>query len=57
MDFQKPYIECWLRFIGFTDLRPVVVEPTLGAPEQAARARTQAREAAATVGAVWPSSI
>jgi FMN-dependent NADH-azoreductase len=50
MDFQKPYIECWLRFIGFTDLRPVVVEPSLAAPEQVARSRTQALEAAASLG-------
>ena len=28
MDFQKPYFEAWLKFIGFTDIRPVVVEPT-----------------------------
>tara|TARA_B100000686_G_scaffold204113_1_gene210882 strand:+ start:7680 stop:8309 length:630 start_codon:yes stop_codon:yes gene_type:complete len=29
MDFQKPYIETWLRFIGFADIRPVVIEPTM----------------------------
>lgn len=33
MDFQKPYFEAWLRFIGFTDIRPVVVEPTMKGEE------------------------
>jgi FMN-dependent NADH-azoreductase len=49
MDMQKPYVEMWLRFIGFTDIRPLVVEPTLGTPDQAARARAQATEAAARI--------
>ncbi len=29
MDFQKPYLESWLRFIGFSDIRSVLIEPTL----------------------------
>jgi len=29
-DFQKPYLECALGFMGITDVRSVVVEPTLG---------------------------
>lgn len=29
MDFQKSYFEMLLKFIGFTDIRPVVVDPTL----------------------------
>lgn len=29
MDFQKPYVELWLGFIGFTDIHPIVIEPTL----------------------------
>lgn len=33
MDFQKPYVEMWLGFIGFTDIRPILIEPTLTAPE------------------------
>lgn len=33
MDFQKPYFEVWLKFIGFTDIRPVVVEPTMKGQE------------------------
>lgn len=49
MDLQKPYVETWLRFIGFTDLRSVVIEPTLGAPEQSDRVKAQATEAAAAM--------
>ena len=33
MDFQKPYFEVWLKFVGFTDIRPVVVEPTMKGQE------------------------
>ena len=33
LDFQKPYVEMWLGFIGFSDIRPIVIEPTLSAPE------------------------
>lgn len=28
-DFQKPYFDAWLRFIGITDIRSVIVEKTL----------------------------
>lgn len=42
-DLQKRYLELILGFIGFTDVRSVIVEPTLqGGPEVA----TQKREAA-----------
>tara|TARA_B100000686_G_scaffold350856_1_gene447963 strand:+ start:50 stop:679 length:630 start_codon:yes stop_codon:yes gene_type:complete len=34
MDFQKPYIETWLRFIGFADIRPIVIEPTMKGQEK-----------------------
>jgi len=52
MDFQKPYLETILRFIGFTDLRWIVVEPTLAGGEEAAeRKRAQAIEAARTLAA------
>jgi FMN-dependent NADH-azoreductase len=29
LDFQKRYLECALRFIGFTDLRSIIIEGTL----------------------------
>ena len=28
-DFERPYLETWLRFIGFTDIRSITVAPTL----------------------------
>ncbi len=33
MDYQKPYFEMLLGFIGFIDIHPIVVEPTLSTPE------------------------
>ncbi len=47
MDFQKSYTELLLGFIGFTDVESIVIEPTLGVPddvaavEQAAIAKAQ----------------
>ena len=42
-DLQKRYIETIFAFMGFTDIRPVIVEPTLAAgPEGAAAARERA---------------
>jgi FMN-dependent NADH-azoreductase len=46
MDMQKPYVEMWLRFIGFTDVRSVVIEPTLAAPEQVSQTKAKAIDAA-----------
>jgi hypothetical protein len=31
-DFQKPYMEMWLRFIGITDVTSITVQKTLAAP-------------------------
>jgi len=50
-DFQKSYLELILRYIGLTDIRSVVVEPTLAeGPEAAAQNKaatiTAAREMA-----------
>jgi FMN-dependent NADH-azoreductase len=37
-DFQKPYLECALRFIGFTKIDCVLIEPTMAeGPDAAAR--------------------
>jgi FMN-dependent NADH-azoreductase len=33
MDHQQPYVEQMLAFLGFTDVHPVVIEPTLAAAE------------------------
>lgn len=47
LDFQKPYIERILRFIGFEDIRSLVVEPTLmGGPDTAVRKKQEAIETA-----------
>jgi len=47
MDFQRPYLEAVLRFIGFTQIETLVVEPTLAAgPEAAAKTLAQAIAAA-----------
>jgi len=52
MDFQRPYLEMIFRFIGFDDVRTVVIEPTLmGGPEAAERARSSALARAAELGA------
>lgn len=54
-DFQRPYLETWLRFIGITDVESVVVEKTLFGPEVDHAARQAARERA--VALVGPASV
>lgn len=49
-DFQRPYLEGILAFLGFTDVRTIVVEPTMAAgadvaAQVLARAEEQARRA------------
>ena len=41
-DLQKRYMEQFLGFIGFTDITPIVVEPTLGKPESVERTKAEA---------------
>lgn len=46
-DFQKRYFELFLGFVGFTDVKSVVVEPTLaGGPDVAVEKRQAAIDAA-----------
>jgi len=45
-DLQKVYVQLWLGFIGFTDIRPILVEPTLGTPETIAEANAAAADLA-----------
>ncbi|WP_394824764.1 FMN-dependent NADH-azoreductase [Pendulispora albinea] len=49
-DFQRPYIEAWLRFIGVTEIHSVVVERTLFGPgidrESRAKGRLEAENLA-----------
>ncbi|RFU49141.1 FMN-dependent NADH-azoreductase [Paraburkholderia sp. DHOC27] len=42
-DFQRPYIEAWLRFVGVTDVESVVIEKTLLGPDVDEAARQTAR--------------
>jgi len=47
MDFQRPYLEAVLRFIGFERIETILVEPTLaGGPDGAASALAAAEAAA-----------
>ena len=50
-DFQKPYFELFLGFIGFTDIRSIVVEPTLADPVIADKARAKALDLAREIAA------
>ena len=45
-DFQKPYVEAWLRFIGITDVHTVITEKTIFGDEVDHAQRLQASEAA-----------
>ena len=48
-DFQRPYTEIWLNFIGGTDIESIVVEKTLLGPELDREVRSRARQEAADV--------
>jgi FMN-dependent NADH-azoreductase len=49
-DFQKPYMEAWLRFIGIEEITTMTVEKTLFGPDVDADARAAAKtEAVAAV--------
>jgi FMN-dependent NADH-azoreductase len=45
-DFQRPFMEAWLRSVGVTDVKSIVVEKTLLGPEVDYAARQAAREQA-----------
>jgi FMN-dependent NADH-azoreductase len=50
-DFQFKYIVAALEFIGFTDIRVVMTEPTLGDPELTSKRRNAAVAKAAEIAA------
>ena len=50
-DFQKPYIEAWLRLIGVTDVHSIVIEKTLFGPELDVASRAAAKQAAMALAA------
>lgn len=45
-DLQKNYMEAILKFIGFTDIRSIIIEPTLASPEVKDAAIKKAKEEA-----------
>ncbi len=45
-DFQRPYLACWLRFIGISEIETVIVEKTLFEAEISDEARKAASRAA-----------
>lgn len=50
MDFQKPYLEMVLGFIGFKDINSIIVEPTLADPATFSAAMDKASVTAARLG-------
>jgi len=50
-DFQRPYMEMWLRFIGIADIIDIIVQKTLFGPEVDVEARTKAKQLAAAMAA------
>ncbi|WP_246794430.1 FMN-dependent NADH-azoreductase [Burkholderia perseverans] len=50
-DFQRPFMEAWLRFVGVTDIESIVVEKTLLGPEIDEAARQAARDLAVRLAA------
>ncbi|KXJ42587.1 MAG: NAD(P)H-dependent oxidoreductase [Cycloclasticus sp.] len=51
MDFQKPYLEMAMGFIGFREINSVLIEPTLADPDTVNSAIDTAKQQAATLGA------
>jgi FMN-dependent NADH-azoreductase len=49
-DFQEPYVEVWLRFIGVTEISDIIVEKTLFGPMLDVESRTKAKQRAAALG-------
>src|SRR5690606_14493037 len=41
-DFQKPFFEAWLRFIGIEDVETITVQPTIGSADRLAASRQAA---------------
>ncbi len=53
LDLQKGYMDLLLGFIGFTDIRPIVFEPTLGSPDDVAKTEAAAIAQAQTIAASY----
>lgn len=50
-DFQKPYMEMWLRFVGVAEISSIVVEKTLFGAGPDDESRTHAKQQAVTLAA------
>jgi FMN-dependent NADH-azoreductase len=50
-DFQKPYMEMWLRFVGVTEISSIVVEKTLFGAASDDESRIHAKQQAVTLAA------
>jgi FMN-dependent NADH-azoreductase len=48
-DFQRPYMEMWLRFIGITTISEIIVEKTLFGSEIDVESRAKAKQRAVTL--------
>jgi FMN-dependent NADH-azoreductase len=46
LDFQKPYMEAILRYIGFKDINSIVIEPTLAGEDKKEKAMSSGKEQA-----------
>jgi FMN-dependent NADH-azoreductase len=53
MDFQKSYLELVLGFVGFTEIHPIVFEPTLGSPEEVAKTESDSIANAEKIAATF----
>lgn len=51
LDFQKPYMETLLKFIGFTDFRTITIAPTLSSAEEKQKILAKAKEEAVKIAA------
>jgi FMN-dependent NADH-azoreductase len=50
-DFQKPFVEAWLRFLGIDDIETIAVQPTIGNPALLAASTAAAHARAAELAA------
>lgn len=52
-DLQQPYMQQWLRFIGFTDLKEIRADNTMASPQERAVSLEKAMKNAEAVAAVF----
>jgi FMN-dependent NADH-azoreductase len=50
-DFQKPYMEMWLRFVGVSEINDIIVEKTLFGAAVDIEGRTKAKHQALALAA------